>query len=139
MSGTCKDVHRVSAGADDRCSHAACRAVMVMTIRTRWGQSAERGSSPAAVGPLDPGHDRDAEFSRVAHVRRLRALFCSNDSMAVLSPAAPTFPIEPTIRCGSSARTNFRDRHCGPRSLCRTPGRRSPDEHSGPTDQADGS
>jgi hypothetical protein len=39
--------------------------------------------------------------------------------MAALSPAAPTLPIEPAIPWRPRARTNFRERNCDPRSLCR--------------------
>lgn len=51
------------------------------------------------VLPL-PHHDREAEVCRVAHRRWLSTLVCSsdqNDSMAALSPAAPTRPMEPTM------------------------------------------
>jgi hypothetical protein len=44
------------------------------------------------------GLDLTAEVAEMDQVRRLRTLFCSNAmqlSMAALSPAAPTRPIEP--------------------------------------------
>jgi DNA-binding NarL/FixJ family response regulator len=44
--------------------------------------------------------------SRLSHVRRLSTFFCSsekNDSMAALSPAEPTWPIEPSMRWRNSA------------------------------------
>jgi len=58
--------------------------------------------------------------SLVAQLRRLRTLFCSklkNDSIAALSPAAPTLPIDPTMSCWSSARRNFLLRNCDPLSV----------------------
>jgi hypothetical protein len=65
------------------------------------GQTPERSlSSASVVGPFDPGHDRGAEVlpshpgAAVEDVLRNSA---KNDSMAALSPQAPTLPIDPTI------------------------------------------
>ena len=76
-------------------------------------------STPAVIGPLDPGHDRDAQFlSRVAQARRSRTFFCSrlkNDSIAALSQDA-TLPIEPTRLWAASSRRSFLLRNCDPLS-----------------------
>lgn len=59
--------------------------------------------------------------SRVVQVRRFRTLFCSRakkDSMAALSPAAPTRRIELTIPWRFSAPMCLRLRNCDPRSVC---------------------
>src|SRR5665647_400095 len=58
-------------------------------------------------------------WSRVSQRRRFRTFFCSRekkDSMAALSPAAPTRPMDPTRWLTVKARTNFLDRNCDPRS-----------------------
>ena len=55
--------------------------------------------------------------SRVRHERRSRMFFWSRLkklSMAALSPAAPTRPIDPTMLWCPRARTNFRERNYGP-------------------------
>src|SRR5215204_1268174 len=51
--------------------------------------------------------------------RTLRCKSAKNDSIAALSPAEPTWPIEPTIRWRVSARCTFRERNWLPRSECR--------------------
>src|SRR5688572_18067172 len=59
--------------------------------------------------------------ARVAQRRRFKTLFCSrpkNDSMAALSPAAPTRPIDPTRSWRRSSAKNFLERNCDPRSEC---------------------
>ena len=51
---------------------------------------------------------------------RSRTFFCSRakkDSMAALSPAAPTWPIDPWSLCLRSVLRNWLDRNCDPRSL----------------------
>jgi hypothetical protein len=60
--------------------------------------------------------------SRVAQRRRSSTFFYSRLkrlSMAALSPAAPTRPMEPTMSWRPRAWTNFRLRNWLPRSLCR--------------------
>ena len=50
----------------------------------------------------------------MAQVRRLSTFFCSRekkDSMAALSPQAPTRPMDPTMEWRLSAPTNFRLRN----------------------------
>src|SRR3954452_24189580 len=57
---------------------------------------------------------------RAAQERRSSTFFCSKakkDSMAALSPAAPTRPIDPVSWWRSRAWTNFRLRNCDPRML----------------------
>lgn len=54
----------------------------------------------------------DHPFEAVMLCSRLK-----NDSMAALSPAAPTRPVEPTMSWRPRAWTNRRLRNCDPRSL----------------------
>ena len=57
-------------------------------------------AASAVVGAFDPGDDRDAELVSGVPGLALSTFFCSSerkDSMAALSPAAPTWPIEPSI------------------------------------------
>ena len=67
--------------------------------------------APAAViGLLED--DRQAQLLAAGPALRLRTFFCSRlkkDSMAALSPAAPTRPIEPTMWWRLSWWTSFLD------------------------------
>ena len=70
-----------------------------------YGRESAEGALAAAavVGAFNPGHDRQAQVVAGAPKRRSRTLFCSsakNDSIAALSPQAPTRPIDPTSRVG---------------------------------------
>ena len=81
---------------------AAWGACVVMIASYSRGQSAEGGlAASPVVGPFDPGDDGDAELIAVVQRRLSSTLRCrsaKNDSMAALSPAEPTWPMEPTIR-----------------------------------------
>jgi len=57
-------------------------------------------ASAAVLGALDPGGDRDPEFVAGRPVSTVKDVFCSRLnklSMAALSPAEPTWPIEPSM------------------------------------------
>jgi hypothetical protein len=54
-------------------------------------------ASATVVGPFDPGDDRQAELVAGVPRSRFRTFFCSRakkDSMAALSPPAPTRPVK---------------------------------------------
>ena len=97
--------------------------VVMMASYSMGVNRPRRGLSAAAVvGAFDPGDDRDAQFlagGPAAAVEDVLLQQAKKDSMAALSPAAPTRPIEPTMSWRLSARTNFRLRNCDPRSVCR--------------------
>lgn len=57
-------------------------------------------AAASVVGAFDPVTVAMRSSSRVAQARRARTFSCSrlkNDSVAALSPAAPTRPIDPII------------------------------------------
>ena len=60
--------------------------------------------------------------SRVSHLLVLRTFFCNREkklSMAALSPAAPTRPMDPLMPLFVNNRNTFLDRFWLPRSACR--------------------
>jgi len=77
-------------------------------------------AAASVVGPFDPGDDRDAQpFAGVPALSVEDVLLqqCDReDSMAALSPAAPTRPMEPRMPCRFSAVTKRLERNCDPRS-----------------------
>ena len=73
------------------------------------------------VGPFDPGDDGNAQLLAGVPAATVQDVLLQQAkeafSMAALSPAAPTRPIEPTMSWRPRARTNFRLRNWLPRSL----------------------
>ncbi len=65
------------------------------------GQSAEPVlPATAVVGPFDPGEDRDPQLLAGLPHLAVRTFFCrreKKDTMAALSAAEPSWPIEPII------------------------------------------
>jgi hypothetical protein len=85
-------------------------------------QPADCGSSTASViGPLDPGNDRDPQFLAGGPASAVEDVLLQQTEEELhgrVVTDCPDLPIDPAIRCRSSARTYFRDRNCDPRSLC---------------------
>jgi hypothetical protein len=84
-------------------------------------QSSERGlASAVVIGPLDPGDDGDAELVAVlpagAPVQDVALEEREERFHGALSPAEPTWPIEPTMPWRARARWTFLARSCDPRS-----------------------
>ncbi len=102
---------------------------MMVSYSIGVNRDRDRWRSGAVVGPFDPGDDRGPELlpggpgTAVEDVVLQQA---ENDSMAALSPAAPTLPTDPIRWCRLRARTNFRLRNCDPRSVCSTQPATSP-------------
>ncbi len=78
-------------------------------------------ASAAVAGAFDPGHDRDPQFlagGPGVPVENIVLQQREELSIAALSPAAPTRPIDPVKLWRTSAWTNFLDRNWAePRSL----------------------
>jgi hypothetical protein len=79
------------------------------------GESAKATlSASPVVGPFDPDHDLDAEVLAVVQGWRSRTFFWrseKNDSMAALSPAEATRPIDPASPAPVRTRRNALDRN----------------------------
>ena len=97
--------------------HAAGEAVRFGTGPARRHRLIEHDAGLLAgfLHQAQAGRDRDAAAAARLFQRRVsRTFFCSNaknDSIAALSPAAPTRPIEPTSPARLRARTNRRERN----------------------------
>ena len=85
-----------------------------------WGEFAESALSAATVvGAFDPGDDREAELVAGRPGLPVQDVLLQqrkNESIAALSPAAATRPIDPDRWCVTRTRRKALARNCDPRS-----------------------